>query len=320
MNACQSKEDLKLGFIYSTPYTDRYVKEAEHFKNYAESQGATVYVEHGEGDAAIQEQKALELFDKGIDGLALIAVNANTAAAIVREGRERGIKVMAYNRLIKNCDLDFFVTGDNNALGKMMVDEIIKVKPSGDAIILGGDKYDRNAVELMASIKKHLRPHIESNSINVNYETYIEEWSSENAAFELNQIISLSGQVPDIIFAGFDGMSNACIEVLEEQGVKKKVFVSGQDATLEGARNVVNGKQQMTAFHALEESGKSAAKVMLQLIANDKKAQEMATTFVNNGEKEVPTLQIPSIAVVKENVDQVLINDSKFYSYEEIHN
>ncbi|WP_234445806.1 substrate-binding domain-containing protein [Carboxylicivirga marina] len=320
INACQSDKAVKLGFIYSTPNTERYVKEANFFRAYAEKHGATVYLEHGNGDEAIQYQKALELFDKGIDGLAIIAVNANTAAAIVREGQGRGVKVMAYNRLIKNCDLDFFVSGDNNALGKMMVDEIIKVKPRGNAIILGGDKYDRNAVELAASINKHLKPHIESGNIDVLYETFVEEWSDVNAAYELEQFISLSGQVPDIIFAGFDGMSGGCIRVLGERNEEKVVYISGQDATVEGVKNIVAGKQQMTAFHPLKDTGSKAAEIMLQLVANEKKAEKMANSYTNNGQIDVPTVKVPSIAVTKSNVKKVLVDDAKFYTYEEIYN
>ncbi|WP_430815408.1 substrate-binding domain-containing protein [Carboxylicivirga sp. RSCT41] len=319
INACQSDSSVKLGFLYSTSETARYNKEADFFKDYAQKQGATVYVEHANGDEATQYQKALEMFDKGIDGLAIIAVNANTAAAIVREGRERGVKVLAYNRLIKNCELDFFVSGDNFELGKMMVEEIIKVKPSGDVIILGGDKYDRNAVGLASSIHKNLKPHMESGNINLLYDTFVEDWSGVNAAYELDQFISLSGQVPDIIFAGFDGIANGCIEVLEKYNVDKPVYISGQDATINGVRNIVAGKQQMTAFHPLKESASQAAEAMLLLVSNDKKINDLISGTTNNGQIEVPTLRVPSIAVTRDNVDQVLIKDTGFYTYEEIY-
>ena len=319
INACQSDKSVKLGFLYSTSETARYNKEAEFFKEYAKKEGATVFVEHCNGDEAIQYQKALEMFDKGIDGLAIIAVNANTAAAIVREGQERGVKVMAYNRLIKNCELDFFVSGDNFQLGKMMVEEIIKVKPSGHAVILGGDKYDRNAVGLAAAIHENLKPHIESGNIELKYDTYIEEWSGVNAAYELEQYISLSGEVPDIIIAGFDGIANGCIEVLEKHQVDKPVYISGQDATINGVKNIVAGKQQMTAFHPLKESASQAAEVMLLLVANDKKINDFISGTTNNGQIEVPTLRVPSIAVTRDNIDQVLIKETKFYTYEQIY-
>ncbi|WP_439184387.1 substrate-binding domain-containing protein [Carboxylicivirga taeanensis] len=318
-SACNNESAISLGFIYSTPKTERYVKEAMYFKNYAEKQGVKVYVEHGNGDAALQYQKAIELFDKGIKGLAIIAVNANTAAAIVREGHERGVTVMAYNRLIKNCDLDFFVSGDNDALGRMMVEEIVKVKPTGDAVILGGDKYDRNAVELMEAIKSYLNPHVESGRINVKYETFVEEWSGENAAYELEQYLSYTGRMPDIIFAGFDGIANGCIDVIENYDGAKQVFISGQDATIEGAKNIMAGKQQMTAFHPLNEASTKAAEVLIKLVKNKSKGRDLANSAVNNGQKDVPTVKIPSVALTKENLEKVLINETGFYKREQLY-
>ncbi|WP_185969069.1 substrate-binding domain-containing protein [Carboxylicivirga sp. M1479] len=319
-NACQSDEAIKLGFLYSTSNTERYVKEAGFFKEYVENNGAQVLVEHGEGDEAIQYQKAIAMFDEGIDGLALIAVNANTAAAIVREGKERGVKVIAHNRLVTNCDLDFFVSGDNTAIGKMMVDEIIKAKPSGTAVILGGDKYDRNAVGMGIAINEYLKPHIQSGNIEVLYETYIEDWSIDNAAFELDQVISNTGEVPDIIFAGYDGMAQGCIQVLEKHGVEKPVYITGQDATLEGVRNIVAGKQQMTAYHPSKETAYKSAEVLMMLVNNDSGLKSMHSGFVNNGQKDVPNVRVSSIAITKDNIDKVLIQETASYTRDEVYN
>lgn len=319
LSSCKSDTSVKIGFLYSTPYTERFVKEANYFKKYAEANGAQVIIEHGEGDEAIQYQKAIELFDKDIDALTIIAVNANTAAAIVREAHNRDVKVLAYNRLIKNCELDFFVGGNNDLLGKMMVDEVLKVKSSGSAVILCGDKYDRNAVGLKSAMDKELKSHIESGAIDLKYETFIEDWSGDNAAFELDQYISNTGDIPDIIFSGFDGMSNACIQVLEKHNVQKEVYITGQDATIEGAKNIIAGKQLMTAFHPLEKAANKAAEVMLLMLNDEKKLKDLGLEKTYNGMMDVPTLRIPSIAVTRDNIDKVLIEDSGFYKREDIY-
>jgi len=320
LNACQSTDSLTIGFLYTSPETERYVKESSYFKAYGESIGVSVIVDHGEGDEAKQYEKALEMFDMGIDALTMISVNGNTAAAIVREGHRRGIKVVAYNRLITNCELDLYIGGDNVELGKIMVDELLKAKPQGKAIILGGDKYDRNAVEMHASIKKELQPAIERGDIEILYETFIEDWSDANAAFELDQYLSFTGQVPDIIFAGYDGIADACVQVLQKHGITTPVYICGQDAEMRAVKNLINGKQQMTAFHPLKKIAEQSADLVVKMIRDDKALSEMELSYTNNGQMEIPTLKVPSIAVTKQNLDKVLIEDSGFYTREEVYN
>lgn len=320
LNSCQPDNTLKIGFLYTSPLTERYVKESDFFKQHAESLGATVYVEHGNGDKTIQYEKAIELFDKGIEALTIVAVNANTAAAIVREGNKRGIKIIAYNRLITNSDVDLFIAGDNIQLGKDMVNEILKVKSSGKAIILGGDKYDRNAVVMNNSIKKELKPHIESGEIELLYETFIEEWSGSNAAFELDQYLSFSGETPDIIFAGYDGIASASLDVLKKHNITTPVYITGQDALLESVKNIIAGKQYMTVFHPLKTSAHKAVKIIVAMLKDRKALDDYELSYTYNGQKDVPTLQISSIPVTKETIDKVLIEDNGFYTREQVYN
>jgi len=320
LNSCQSADSLKVGFLYTSPDTERYVKESNYFKDHGQDLGVEVIVEHGQGDEAKQYEKALEMFDMGINALTIISVNANTAAAIVREGHRRGVKVIAYNRLIKNCDLDLYIAGDNKALGKTMVGEILKVKDHGKAIILGGDKYDRNAVEMHASIKNELQPLIDRGDIEILYETFIEDWSDTNAAFELNQYLSFTGQMPDMIFAGYDGIADACVSVLKEHGVETPVYITGQDAEMRGVRNILAGKQQMTAFHPLKKIAEQSVELIVKMLRDEKEFRKANLSITNNGQKDVPTLKVASIAVTKENLDKVLIEESGFYTKEEVYN
>ncbi len=83
-----SSSDVKLAFLYSSKVTDRFNKESNFFKHAAEKMGATVYVEEADNNEVLQYKKALALIDKDIDVLVLIAVNKNTAAAIVRAAKD----------------------------------------------------------------------------------------------------------------------------------------------------------------------------------------------------------------------------------------
>lgn len=318
LSGCRKQEQIKIGFLYSSDVTVRFYKESHFFKEHAEALGAQVILDHANDNDALQYDKAIEMMDQDIDLLALIAVNVNTAENIVKEAKARGISVLAYNRLISNCDLDVYISGNNEQLGKDMAGYVVEQRPQGNYIILGGDRFDRNAVELMASIEKTLKPHIESGNINILYKTYIENWNPDHAAYELDQVLAAYPQSIEAVIACFDGMAVSCIEVLKKYNLDGKVIVTGQDAQLESCRRIVEGTQHITLYHPLKDIAYKAAEVAIDIINRVKLEKKYNITYVNNGFEDVPTVQINSIPVTKENIDDVLIK-SGFYKQEEIY-
>jgi len=317
LSACSNKSnDIKLAFLYSSKVTDRFNKESELFKQAAEKMGATVYVAEADNNESLQYKKALAFIDKGINVLVLIAINKNTAAAIVRAAKENNVKVIAYDRLIRSDQLDLFITGNKKKLGEDMCNAVLKYKPRGKYIILAGDKFDRSALLLQQAIDSFLAPGIKNNKIEILYKSYIEDWSGKNAAFELNQYLSLSGEKPDVILAAYDGIADNSIKVLEKFGYND-VLVTGQDAELRAIRNIVNGKQLMTIYHPSKILAEKTAKLAYDL-ANGKMPDKSEISFVDNGLAQVPTIKVNSIPIFKDNIDKVLIKTG-VYTKEEVY-
>lgn len=318
LSGCENNDKKKIGFLYSSNITIRFNKESQFFKERAESLGAQVIVDQASDNDALQYQKALDMMEEGIDLLALIAVNVNTAENIIKEANARNIPVMAYNRLIPNSDLDVYISGNNNQLGKDMAGYAVEQRPTGNYVILNGDKFDRNAVELMESIDKTLKPHVDAGRINVLYKTFIENWNPDHAAYELEQFLKANPEPIDALLSCFDGMSVACIEVLEKYDLAGKVIVTGQDAQIESCRKIVEGTQHITLYHPLQDIAYKAAEVAVDILNGENLEKKYDITFSNNGLKEVPTIQISSIPVTRDNIDEILI-ESGFYSREEIY-
>jgi D-xylose transport system substrate-binding protein len=319
LSGCGNRQkEMKLGFLYSSDVTFRFNKESKFFKERAEQLGAEVLVDHANDNDALQYDKAIAMMDKGIDLLALIAVNINTAENIVKEANARNIPILAYNRLITNCNLNVYISGNNNQLGKDIAGYAIEKRPTGNYIILNGDKFDRNAVELKESIDETLKPHIDAGRINILYKTYIESWNPDNAAFELNQILAATRQQVDVVMSCFDGMSVACIKVLEKYGLAGKVIVTGQDAQIESCKKIIEGTQQLTMYHPLKDIAYKAAEVAVDIAKGVNIEKKYDITYSNNGLMNVPTVRINSIPVTKENIDEVLI-ESGFYKRSEIY-
>ncbi|SMO78464.1 xylose-binding protein [Saccharicrinis carchari] len=315
--ACKQKEQITIGFLYPSEVTERYNKESSYFKNYCATQGVEVIIKTASNDESIQLELANEMIEQGVDALVLIAANINTAGAIVRNAHAEGIPVMAYNRMIKNSEVDFFVASNNDLIGKAMVDGILKEKPSGNFVILGGDKFDKNGEDQYAAVKKYLKPKVESKQVNIVYETYIEKWDRDIASFEMEKVLQLYGDDIDAVIAGFDGMATGVIDVLESYGLAGSVAVSGQDAELTGCRNVIAGKQTVTVFHPLKTIAEKGAQVAIEM-AKGKGLDAFVNSTEYNGLIDVPTHRVSSIAVNKNNIEEVLVG-SGFYTKKELY-
>ncbi len=315
---CTNKKNLKIAFLYPSKTIERFRKESEFFKAYAEKQGIEVIVRDSEVDETLQKAQASEVIEEGVDAIVIIAVNVNTGAAIVREAKENDVKVLAYNRMMTNCDVDFFVASSNDQIGKSMVDAVIKEKPQGNFVILGGDKFDKNGLDLQNAIKKYIKPHIDNGNVNIIYESFIEQWSDVVAGYEMQKVISSYGTNIDAVISGFDGMSDAVIDVLKKYNLEGKVAVTGQDAELRGCKNIVQGYQTMTLYHPLKALAEKAAEVAIEL-AKGKNTKEFINSTENNGYADIPTHRVNSIVITKENIDKELINTG-VYTRDEIYN
>ncbi|WP_227625462.1 substrate-binding domain-containing protein [Geofilum rubicundum] len=316
-SACSSKEDIKIGFLFSSDITYRFVVESNYFAERARELGAEVIIDQADNNAALQYQKAMEMKEQGVDMLVLIYINEITANAIVRDFNEVDIPVMAYNRLLVNSDLDMYIAGNNQSLGEGMAGYALSQVPRGNYMLFGGDKFDRNAVELQASIDSVLAPSIDNGQINILYKTFTENWDPKNAAFELKQFLNNSETHPDVIISCFDGMSHEMLDVLSEWDLDGEVIITGQDAQIESVQDIAAGKQQMTMYHPFKEIAYTAADVAVALIKGDK-LDDFNVVYTDNGFKQVPTVQINSILVTRDNLDEVLI-EGGVYTRDEVY-
>lgn len=296
---------------------ERYVKEQNYFKNKVNSLGGEVFTTSADNDGQVQINQAQELIDKGVKVLVVNAVNMNTAASIVRYAHEHNVKVIAYDRIIKNSDVDYFISFDNVKVGELMAEYIIKLKPTGNYVLIGGDKRDLNAVLVKEGQMKVLNDAISKGNISVIYNVFVEDWSSVNAYQEMKKVLDLSMLTPDAVLSSYDGMSDGCVEALKENGLEGKVLVTGQDAELKACKNIITGFQTMTVYKPLKVMAEKSAELAFDIVSGKK--IEKPAAVMNNGYKDVPAILLNPIVVDKNNIKTTVIADG-FYTEDEIFN
>lgn len=315
--SCQNSKKVKIGFLFPNLVSGRYQKEKVYFSEKIQQLGGEVSIANADYNDQLQIQQAKELIDKGVKALVVNSLNLNTAAAIVRYAHENGAKVIAYDRLIKNCDLDYFLTFDNEKVGALMGDYITKLKPSGNYILLCGDKADQNAVWVRNGVMKALNPFLGKESIKIKYDIYVEDWSGDNARNEIQKYLDLSNNAaPDAILSSYDGMTTSVIDLLKEYNLAGQVLITGQDAELAACQNIVKGYQTMTVYKSVKQLAYKAAELAVKIANNDKITD--ANRTVNNGQIDVPTIYLDPVAVDKNNLKATVIADG-FQSESEVY-
>ena len=90
LGSCSIHNGKVIGFLMPDSEGSRWPIDKEYIEKAAEKQGYEVVARSAENDENLQLKQASELLDLGVDVLIVVSVNANTAAAIVREQRTGG--------------------------------------------------------------------------------------------------------------------------------------------------------------------------------------------------------------------------------------
>lgn len=299
--------DIKFGFMIPYSTSARFPIEQKYFEAKAKELGYEVLVADAKNDDKTQIEQAKELIDKGAKVLVVISVNGNTAASIIREAHDAGVKVIAYDRLISNCDLDLYISFNNYNVGKYMAEYALKLKPSGKYFLMEGPKSDRNAIVVRQGHIEALSSAVKSGSVKIVYDTYAEAWEKESAKMVFKDYMKLSSQdIPDVVLCAYDGLSYGVRDVLTEATINQDVIITGQDAEPQALKNIAQGRQTMTIYKSLKVLAENAAIIASKVVKNEKID---TTTSTYNGRISVPTILFDPVVVDKSNLKQTVVAD-----------
>jgi D-xylose transport system substrate-binding protein len=310
-----AKDKIKIGFSMDTLEEERWLKDRDLFKEAVEKLGAEVEIMAANGDDALQISQAESLISQGVDLLVVVPHNAEATAAIVGKAHLAGIKVISYDRLVKNADIDLYISFDNEKVGEMQAEAITKLVPKGKYIYIGGAVTDNNAHLFKKGVFNVLQPSIDRGDITVVYDQWTENWTPTNAYKNMQAALKANHNQIDAVIAANDATAGAVIKALAEQGLEGKIPVAGQDAELAAAQRIVEGTQTMTVYKPIRVLTREAAKVAVEMAKGE---AVFAGKRVNNGKIEVPSVLLLPTAVNQSNIDWTIIKDG-FHSREEVY-
>jgi len=307
---------ITIGLSMDTLKEERWQRDRDLFTAKAESLGARVLVQAANGDDALQNSQAENLLTQGVDVLVVVPHNAKSTATIVASAHRMNVPVLAYDRLIEDCDLDLYVTFDPVRVGEIQAQYAVDRVPRGDYVLIFGAPTDNNAHGYREGNLKVLQPYIDRGDIRIVTDQWARDWLAVEALKIMENALTRAGNRVDAVIAANDGTASGAIQALTEQKLAGKVVVTGQDAELEACRRVVAGTQTMTVYKPLPVLARTAAEAAVHLAR--KEAVPGADRTADNGAGPVPAILIDTVAVDKDNMVQTVIA-SGFHGYDEVY-
>ena len=308
------QETITIGYLSDNLVIERWQKDQEIFRANATKQGAEVLVYNANEDNETQIQQIQLLIEKEVDVLVVVPYDRDGLSEVIKEARQADIKVIAYDRLIRNVEIDAYISFDNVKVGELMAEELLEQAPRGNYVIINGSPDDNNSYMFNEGYMNILTPEIEKGNIRIIGEIYAEDWREE-PAYELIASLLDEGKQIDAIIGANDRLAEAAIRALTEEGLAGKVFVAGHDADISACQRIVEGTQHMTVYKPIRTLAEEAVNLAIQFAKDEKPIIEQT---INNGGHEIPYIQLDVLSVTKETLEETVIEDG-FHQREDVY-
>src|SRR5436190_11963493 len=306
---------VRIGFSMDTLKEERWQRDKALVEQRAKEVGAVLDVQVANGDDAVQTKQADNMLTKGVDVLIVAPHNGEIAASIVEAAHRQGVPVISYDRLIRNADVDLYISHQVERMGEMQADYALKHVPKGNYLLIGGSPTDYNAILLRKGQETILKPAIARGDVKVISDQFAREWKAEEALRLTEDALTRTGNKIDAVVASNDGTAGGAISALEAAGLAGKVLVTGQDAQKDAIQRIVKGTQTMTVYKPIQPLAFGAVDAAVKLAKHE---PVDAPTKINNGKKDVPAILLEPVVVDKSNVDATVIKDG-YHKREDIY-
>jgi putative multiple sugar transport system substrate-binding protein len=333
----ESSNQHAVGIVLPTKDEPRWVQDEARFKEALTAAGYDVEILFSQGDSAKEKANVVSLINKGVKVIILAPQDGDAASAAAEAARAAGVKVISYDRLIRDTDaVDFYVTFDSISVGAAQAQYLVNnaTGSNNPLYLYAGAASDNNAFLFFEGAWNVLQPKIADG-------TFVIKNSSEAVALQDQSTLTrdeqskIIGQITTnwdfntakklaetnltavtaadkgnvFILAPNDGTARAIADAFAADSDVTSYAVTGQDAEKASVQYIIDGKQSMTVFKDVRTLVDDAIKAAVTFLEGN---TPEASNSYNNGKIDVPANPTVVITVTKDNVKSALI-DSGYY-------
>jgi D-xylose transport system substrate-binding protein len=329
--ACQGAGKPKVGISMSDFATERWQPEANLMKAELEKLGYEVLVQQADHDVKLQNDQIDNMISQGVKGLIIVAEDGDAAATAVQKAAKAGVKVIAYDRLIKDPGIAAYLSFNNEDVGKNQGEGVMKAlmasydasKGPAKVVKLGGSPTDNNAILFRKGQDSVVDQYVKDGKIEIVADQWVDNWDAANALKIMENILTAQANNIDAVVASNDGTALGALQALKAQGLAGKVPISGQDATADGCNSIVKGELTVSILKDIRNLGPAAVKLMDGLIKGqaDPNLKDYTLAELTNDPKYQGTVKgffLPVEQVNKDNVYDLCVKNG-FQPYDAVY-
>lgn len=221
-----------------------------------------------QADFKVEQQMAdvENLLTVGVDALAIVPIVAEAAINMARRAKQDGIPVLAYNSAIPTNDVDVYVARNNFGVGRKAAQAALDAGVlKGNWVIVSGQAGNTVAEEITKGYFDVMQPIIDNGELKVVSQLFHDGWDPESARRQAEDALTANNNEIVGFLCNNDGMAGGVIGALDKAGLAGKVYVTGQDATIEGCRHILLGNMALSSFTLFDKMGKIAGELCAKL-------------------------------------------------------
>jgi D-xylose transport system substrate-binding protein len=266
-----------------------------------------------------QQQQAEAAITNGAEVLVLDAVDVKSVGPIVQHANQKDIPVIAYDRLIPDQDIAYYVSFDNVKQGRIQAQTLLDKLGSdadGESIVMvNGAPTDPSA----GDYKKGAHQVFDKSGVKIAKEYDTPDWSPDKAQVEMEQSITALGKDGFVgAYSANDGMAGGIIAAMKSAGIDPSTRpVTGGDSEAAAIQRILTGEQYSTIYLAIKQQAETSAQIAVAAAQGKDMSADVVSAKVDNGAKQVPSVLLSPIAVTRDNIKDTVIKDG-FLTVEEI--
>ena len=209
----KKEEKIQIGMSFDSFVIERWQRDRDVFVSMAKELGAEVNVQNANGDVEEQKRQIDYFIKKNMDVIVIICIDSAELKEEVQKAKSAGIKIIAYDRLITNSNVDLYISFDNEAVGRMMGEALVNegIK-EGSVIMLGGPLADNNVSLVEGGFKQVM----DENAVTIVDSIHADGWLAELAGNYIYENIDKVSEI-DGIMCGNDNLASKVVHALSEK-------------------------------------------------------------------------------------------------------